>query len=326
VIDELTTLPAPRHAVVILSFNAEATIAELLAAIQQQESLGELIDSVWLFDDASSDRTVDVAQRAWESTVPLQVIVAEKNQTQWPNLNQALRRVQSPSGWVLLVHDDDLVKPFWASCMSAAIARCGPRVATVSTSWDTITADGRLEPGEDAPDGSPMYFAGSIGVRTTLMRGCWWHISGCAIRLAALQSIGDFDTRIHSCGDWEWIIRCLASGWEALVYPVSPLLYRKFDDTVGSRSFRTNLDIVDALQIIGRYRSYLSRPAYTALLLRRVYHLLRRTARRLIRGQPRAATRNLTLAGRILASLVAAPANTSTRSPLPNGMSDPGVR
>src|SRR5439155_4241151 len=94
----------------------------------------------------------------------------------------------------------------------------------------------------------------------TLMRGCWWHVSGCAIRIEAFENIGGFDANMPQLGDWEWLLRCLAAGWSVEYVPTTLIRYRQTPASVSSVSFRVDRDIRESLSIISRYSHLLTAP------------------------------------------------------------------
>src|SRR4029453_3425840 len=104
--------------------------------------------------------------------------------------------------------------------------------------------DGRVAVGEDDPGRPVKHIAGSPArVRETLLLGCWWHISGCAIRLRAFDQVGPFDASLPQLGDWDWLLRCLAAGWVVTYVPRALIIYRQTPGGVGSVSFQTDRDI-----------------------------------------------------------------------------------
>ena len=136
------------------------------------------------------------------------------------------------------------------------------------------------------------------------MRGCWWHISGCAIRLKAFDDVGEFDARMAALGDWEWLLRSLAHGWSVEYIPRTLIRYRQHEASVSALSFRMDHDIRDSLEIIGRHAAVLSRWDTLALHGRRMRSCARRLARAVFQLDVRRAILVLQTSWMVLVSLV----------------------
>jgi glycosyltransferase involved in cell wall biosynthesis len=277
--------PHPTAVILIPSFNSGATIKDTVASVAAQEEL-EAACTVYLADDASVDDTTAAALRAWTPECPLSVISRPTNYGQWRNVSTAIRDMPPDIEWVLVLHSDDIAKRGWVATMMSRIAACGPSVATICSSWDDLYADGSVRPGEDAPQRAIELIRGSPeSVRGTLLKGCWWHISGCAIRVAAFREIGDFLPDMPQLGDWEWLLRCLARDWSVEYIPRTLIFYRNHATSVSSASFRIHRDLREGLRIIHRYRGYLGAKDILRLHAKRAYYLLRRIVASLTRFQ-----------------------------------------
>ena len=119
--------------------------------------------------------------------------------------------------------------------------------------------------------------------------GCWWHISGCAIRLRALEDVGPFQPSLD-VADWDWLVRALALGWSVRYIPRSLIVYRQSAATVSAASLHADRDIHEGLELIARHRGFLRRSEFVDLHRRRAGYALRRAIRATLHGQwPRAA-------------------------------------
>ena len=159
-----------------------------------------------------------------------------------------------------------------------------PASAPAMTSGDPDT--GQIVPGEEYPDRPTVHIPGTVqAVVNTLERGCWWHLSGCAIRVNAFRQIGGFEPNMPQVGDWEWLLRCLAKGFSVIYLPRSTLLYRQHAGSVSSISFRQARDIQEKLQVFAAYRDlgYLSIANYRQKICRLIYQISRRALVRAMR-------------------------------------------
>lgn len=277
--------------ILIPTYNSTATVGETLESVAIQGASLEGVAAVYVADDCSSDGTIAMLRPAWPSPTPLEIIEGDRNLGERGNVNRAVRHFRHLADWMLILHSDDVAKPNWLELMLERIRRCEARVASVCASWDCWMPDGNVLPGEDNPRRPVEVIRGDANsVRSTLRRGCWWHISGCAIRLEAFDDVGGFDSRLAQCGDWDWLLRCLARGWSVEYIPRTLIRYRLHERSVSSLSFREDRDIRESLEIIGRYAALLGAGRLAQLHARR----MGRCARRLVRA---ALTRDLARVG-----------------------------
>jgi glycosyltransferase involved in cell wall biosynthesis len=272
--------------VLIPAYNAASTIAETLRSLQANPELRE-IDAIIVLDDASQDTTIETAKAAWSSAIPLCVWSNETNTGERITVNNGLARLPLGIEWAFLLHADDVVKSNWIELYLKAISGCGKQIATICSSYDNWYADsGRNIPGEEHPDKPGIVIEGTREtVRGTLDRGCWWHISGCAIRTAHFREVGNFEPNLPQTGDWEWLLRCLVRGYSVLYLPRSTMLYRQHARSVSSNSFRRALDVRERLHIFTMYynQGYLSWIEFRRKLRALMYQLSRRTVVRMVR-------------------------------------------
>jgi GT2 family glycosyltransferase len=279
--------PEPSVAVVIMSYNRPDTILETIDSLLAQAQPLSSLAGVYLADDCSTDSTVAAAQARWRSAVPLSLLQPPRNAGTWGNVNHAIERLSARHDWVLLLHDDDMVKPNWLGAMCDRIRACAPSTASVCSSWDSLNPDGTLVPGEDNPAREPETIAGEpAALRSTLMRGCWWHFSGCAIRTRAFREIGGFDPTYPQCADQDWLMRGLSLGWGVDYLPRTLLVYRQHGASLSSRSFQVHQDLIEQLRLVRGYGALLSRGEAFVFHARLAQFAARRAARAVIGRRP----------------------------------------
>jgi GT2 family glycosyltransferase len=294
-----------RIVIVVPTYNSSRTVGETLASLAEQGPHLERIVCVVAADDCSSDDTLATVRRAWSAAVPLKILTGEQNLGQWENVNRGVGQVRPHAEWMLILHSDDVAKPNWLELMLGRISDCDESVASICSSWEDWEPDGSVTPGEDDPLRQVEVIQGDRGsVRGTLRRGCWWHISGCAIRLKALDDVGEFDVRMAQLSDWEWLLRCLTRGWSVEYIPRTLIRYRQHGTSVSALSFRMDRDLRESLEIIGRYAAVLSRWDVLALHGQRMRGCVRRLARAGSQLDVRRAFLVLQTASMVLASLV----------------------
>lgn len=270
-----------RVAALVLSHNDEATIGAAVTSILRSARREELV-GLFVADDGSRDNTVAAAKRS-AGAFPIEIIAAPSNVGQWPNLNRALEHLNERADWILLLHADDLVLEGWLESMFERIDRCADNVASISSSWDMLYGEQVDPTGENHHDPVRIIAGSTEAVHDTLLRGCWWKISGAAIRLRAFGDIGPFDATVPHCGDWDWLMRGLARGWSFEYLPRVYLRYRQHAKTVSSASFREDVEITDAMTMADRFGRTLSSSDVIRFHAKRGYFVMRRLGRAVLR-------------------------------------------
>lgn len=273
----------PSAAVLMLSYNDSSTIGEAVRSVRAQSRQHELA-AVILADDASRDDTVLKARAVAGDRLRLHVLPTPHNYGPWPNLNRALQHVGSVADWAIILHADDIATEGWLDALLTRIERCADDVASISTSWDMLYHDGMDATGERHDDQVRLIPGSREAVRDTLLNGCWWKISGAAIRMKAYQEIGDFDARVPQCADWDWTMRALQQGWSMEYIPRVHTIYRQHAGTMSTAALRSDVDIRDALTMIDRFGYTLKKRELLGFHLRRGRYTLRRLARGIMRA------------------------------------------
>jgi GT2 family glycosyltransferase len=292
----------PSIAVVIMSYNRPETILPTIDSLLAQDRALSTIAGVYLADDRSTDHTVAAAQARWTSSVPLTLWQPPTNSGTWGNVNYALRTLAERHDWVLLLHDDDLVKPHWLGAMCDQIRAAAPTTLSVCSSWDSLNPDGAIVPGEDSSRPVETIPAGAPSLRSTLIRGCWWHFSGCAIRTRGFLDVGPYDPAYPQCADQDWLMRGLERGWTVDYIPRTLLIYRQHHASLSSRSFLVHQDLVEQLMFVGRYGRLLSRAESSRFHARLIEFAGRRALRALAGGRWRVFANAVRLVPRCVSS------------------------
>lgn len=266
-----------RIAILIPTYNSSKTIEATLRSLQEQGDSLNYIQTIYIADDHSKDKTPELVEEIWSEKIPLSIFRSENNFGERGNVNRALEIIQDSVDWVLLLHSDDIAKPNWLEMMIGRIEHCSEEVGSICSSWDNLMPDGSVIPGEDDLGRQVEVIAGNAGsIKHTLLKGCWWHISGCAIRMKAFKDIGNFDPVLPQMGDWDWMLRCLAHGWAIEYIPRTLILYRQHSASVSSESYKTHRDITESLKIARQYEYLLSNQEKLDFHLTKINYLIRR--------------------------------------------------
>lgn len=268
-------------AIIIPSYNCEPYIEATLMSIMEQGDALSRVDRIILTDDCSKDHTVEVARAAWKGPIPFEVFEAPQNRGERQNMNEAVARIPKHIDWILILHADDMAKRGWLEALLEAIATADEKVGTICTSWDTLYEDGRVAPGENRyPPTLERIVGNEASVRGTILRGCWWHISGCAIRVKTYREMGGLSPELPMKGDWDFLLALLACGWDVLYVPRALVTYRMNPTGVSSISFRRHRDIIETLLVMQQYQKVLG---LASLVGYHGYHL-KTLARRFVGG------------------------------------------
>ena len=239
-------------AIVIPAFNAAATIVETLRAVQACPGVAKL-GGVFVCDDASTDNTPKLAADAWTSMPKLTILQNGQRLGQHRTVNAAFERLRKLYEWIFILHADDVVKENWLDLYFQRIKAAEPRVASICSSYD------RWYPATKKSTLAKMILVRDLemihGAREfvlgTLKAGCWWHISGCAIRVERFFEIGGFRPHLDYMADFDWLLRCLKLGYDIEYIPRTTMLYRMHSASVSSNSFRRGQDLIEQLEFSG---------------------------------------------------------------------------
>jgi len=275
-------------AIVVPAFNAASTIVETLRAVQVCPGVAKL-GGVFVCNDASTDNTPQLAADAWIGLPKLTILKNEQRLGERRTVNAAFQRLRRDYEWIFILHADDVVKKNWLDLYFERIKAAEPRVASICSSYDVWYPEAkRIEPGEDDLSRDLEIIRGArASVLDTLKAGCWWHISGCAIRVERFFEIGEFRPHMSQLGDFEWLLRCLKLGYDVEYIPRTTMFYRMHSKSVSSNSFRRGQDLVERLELFKIYRdeNYLTKREFRVVRMRVVYTALKRIVKRLAEGK-----------------------------------------
>jgi len=240
--------------ILVPAYRCESTIAETLASIQQQGPVLEQVREVVIAEDGSRDRTAEVARSVWTSATPLRILERQYNCGEYASVNSAVDQFPPGIEWFLIMHGDNVAKPGWLQTFLDHIASASEEVGLIGSSYDFFDDSGRIWAGENEQGDTVVTVKGTqTSVADTLKRGCWWHISSCAIRVRAYRKVGGLPKIMQLKGDWDFMLRILADGWTIEHIPKSLMLYRENPTGSSSISFQRHLDVWETMAVIDRF-------------------------------------------------------------------------
>jgi glycosyltransferase involved in cell wall biosynthesis len=242
---------------------------------------------LYLVDDGSTDGSLEVLAAYTGPQVTLSH--NENNMGLYGSLLQAIRGM--PPGWVVIVMQDDRLKPHYLESM-LDLADSQPDCQAFWAAIDTIDENGRsiargletcrvevIEPGLQS------WLSG-------LRRGCFWTISGSFTSRDMFLQL-PFATQYPHCGDYDWLLRALR--YDRLVYYERSLTeIRLHAQQASARHLHIGKDVEESFAIIrdslGRHGNQLGPRAIWWCCQPRVFQTLRRSLVAFIRGRPRYAS------------------------------------
>lgn len=214
----------PTISVIVPAFNAERTVLETIASVQQQTlSDFELI----VINDGSTDQTLELLSTVRD---PRFKVFSYKNGGLPVARNRGISH--STGEFIAFLDADDL---WTADKLELQLAALQKRPeAGVAYSW-TRYMD---EQGNPSPSYESVFFEGNVFAEL-LVNNFLTNGSNPLIRMQAIEAVGDFDSTCLVSEDWEFYLR-LAARWPFVVVPKPQILYRQ-----SSSSMSANIEVME---------------------------------------------------------------------------------
>ncbi|MDF5716072.1 MAG: glycosyltransferase [Rhizonema sp. NSF051] len=225
--------------VIIPAYNAERTILETIASVQQQTfSNFEMI----VINDGSSDRTLELLHSVADKRLK---IFSYENGGVCVARNRGISHAIGE--FVAFLDADDL----WTSDkleLQLTALQQHPN-AGVAYSW-TSFMDAR---GASLSPGEPAFFEGNV-YANLLVGDFIYNGSNTLIRKQAINLTGEFDPAVESCADWDYWLR-LALHWHFVVVPKHQIYYRRSTGAMSSK-----VEVMKEASLITLEKAYRSAP------------------------------------------------------------------
>ena len=239
----------PTISVIIPAYNAERTIIKTVQSVLQQ-TFSDL--EIIAIDDGCTDRTLELLQNVEDNRLK---IFSYENGGLPVARNRGIARAEGE--FISFIDADDMWTPDKLELQLAALQQNS--MAGVAYSWTACFIDGQEEsifPYE------PVFFEGNVYDKL-LVNNIVSNGSNILVRKQAIESVGQFETTLKSCEDWDFYIR-LAAQWHFVLVPKHQILYRQ-----SSNAMTSKVEVMEkeALRVIER--AYQSAPAEYQFLKKR---------------------------------------------------------
>ena len=229
----------PTISVIVPAYNAEHTILETIASVQQQTfSDLELI----VINDGSTDQTLKLLDTVKD---PRLKTFSYSNGSLPVARNRGISHATGE--FITFLDADDLWTPDKLELQLTALQQ-HPQ-AGVAYSW-THFMD---EKGEFFHAGDPVFFEGNVYIKL-LIKNFIYNGSNPLIRRQAIDTVGKFDPVVTSCEDWDFWLR-LAARWHFVVVPKPQIFYRQ---SLGAMS--SNIEVMEKSSLIVIEKGFQSVP------------------------------------------------------------------
>ena len=274
-------------ALLVPTLNSAATLAETLESIQAQgDEVLQLFRCIVIADGGSCDRTAEIAKESWKSSVPMHVRIMGRNRGEARDVTDAALSLPSGVEWFCLMHSDNVAKPDWLASILKEVVSAGDRVASVCSSYDSWIPGVKITRGENVFGADSELINGNRAtVRETLLRGCWWHHSTAAIRVAALREIGGYLPEFRQYLDWDFLLRLLEAGWNIVYVRRSLMMYREHAESISSRNIYGHFDIWESFKVVRKHQYAFTNVDLLNFHAVRLLQIIRRMASSICRGQ-----------------------------------------
>lgn len=225
----------PIISVIVPAYNAERTILETIASVQQQTfSDFELI----VINDGSNDRTLELLATVED---PRLKVFSYNNGGLPVARNRGI--AQATGKFITFIDADDLWTPDKLELQLAALQQ-HPN-AGVAYSWTYNMG----EKGDFFHPGKSVSFEGNVYPKL-LLANFIASGSNVLVRKQAIESVGEFDPTLKSCEDWDFYLR-LAARWSFVVVPKPQILYRQSAGAMSSK-----VEVMEKYQLLVLERAF----------------------------------------------------------------------
>lgn len=223
--------------VIIPAYNAQRTILETIKSVQEQTFKDFEIIAI---DDGSSDRTLEILSKVKDEKLK---VYSYANGGVSTARNRGIACAQGE--YISFIDADDL----WTSDKlekQLAVLKANPQ-ASVAYSWITLMIEAK-DKSEDVTfiSEEKVTFTGNV-YSQLLLKNFLSNGSNILAKREAIESVGEFDSNLEACEDWDYYLR-LAAKYHFVLVPRNQILYRKTQGTLslnGSKMEQNGIEVIN---------------------------------------------------------------------------------
>jgi glycosyltransferase involved in cell wall biosynthesis len=209
--------------VAICTYNGESRLIATLSHLKNQLTETDIAWEVLLIDNASTDKSVELAREYWNNDGPAPLRILQEPQ---PGLSFARARAFEEAYYEIIsfVDDDNWVGPGWISTVRECMSE-DPALGALS-SMNTAVADGGFPPwfsrwahyyaAHASCEFSTLESWLLIGAGMTIRKRCWQELRRDGFQPRLTDRLG---ARLTTCGDLELGCAIQLAGWKIRVEP-----------------------------------------------------------------------------------------------------------
>lgn len=238
---------APEVSIAIAGFNCEAYIADGV-----RSALAQKIDlEVLIIDDASTDKTLDIAQGLGAENCRVRILSLPRNMGPAAARNVALHHARGR--WFAVLDADDLMHPDRLRMMIDTAEKDGADL--IADDLIVFDGDGIFPPErflKDRPPGAIEWISLENYLRSTTMFAKQPSLGYLkpVVRLETLRRLGIiYDERLRIGEDDKFVFQMLSAGMRYRLITLPGYYYRKHQSSISHRLSQRNIDQIAAITV-----------------------------------------------------------------------------
>lgn len=283
-------------AILIPTYNGAGCIGEALQSIilwspSQTAKPNAPIPPVYIFDDCSTDDTIQVARES-QASLPLHIVRNQRNLGECGNVNHAMVTLRALGfDWVMLLHQDDLLAGPWIQTCLDLLEKPDPALGMICcTNLYCQMHESREIPFVPRPEKLPQTeYPGTDASIRSLRRNWFWTVSGSVFRTSAYVESGGMHPLLRFAGDNDFLVRFMLGGHATLSIAWPAILKRYSGESQTGRANETGTDIICWAYLMQKYLPLSSKSERTVEYSIQAKNILRRAISMARRGRPAAA-------------------------------------